>query len=81
MRAAYAASQTAVMHMKRLNQTRVSDRFSCFLCVLFPFLLLFYYFCICMSLHVCPGEILILDSRLANFGERNCPFGFLLVVF
>ena len=23
----------------------------------------------------------ILDSRLANFWERNCPFGFLLVVF
>ena len=34
-----------------------------------------------MSLHVCPGEIFVLDSRLANLWERNCPFGFLLVVF
>ena len=39
-----------------------------------------YYFCHCMSLLVCPGEIFILDSRLANFWERKCPFGFLLVV-
>ena len=29
-----------------------------------------------MSLHVCPGEIFILDSRIAKFWERNCPFGF-----
>ena len=28
-----------------------------------------------MSLHVCPGEKFILDGRLANFGEINCPFG------
>ena len=28
-----------------------------------------------MSLHVCPGEIFILDSHLANFWERNCRFG------
>ena len=34
-----------------------------------------------MSLHVCPGEFYILDSRSANCWERNCPFGFLLVVF
>ena len=35
-----------------------------------------------MSLqHVRHGEIFILDSRLANSRERNCPFGFLLVVF
>ena len=40
-----------------------------------------YYFCHCMSLHVCPGEIFILDSRFVNFWERNCPFGILLVVF
>ena len=40
-----------------------------------------YCFCHCMSLHVYPGEIFILDSHLANFWERNCPFGFLLVVF
>ena len=40
-----------------------------------------------MSLHVCPGEIFILDSRLAIFFAgrgggwlRNCPFGLLLVV-
>ena len=31
-----------------------------------------------MSLHVCPGEIFILDSQ---FWERNCPFGFLLQCF
>ena len=34
-----------------------------------------------MSLHVCLGEMFISDSRLAIFGGRNCPFGFLLVVF
>ena len=39
------------------------------------------YFCHCMSLHVCAGKILILDSRLAYVWERNCPFGSLLVVF
>ena len=27
---------------------------------------LYYYFCHCMSLHVCPSEMFILDSRLAN---------------
>ena len=26
-----------------------------------------YYFCHCMPLHVCPGDIFILDSRLAFF--------------
>ena len=26
-----------------------------------------YYFCHSMSLHVCPGEIFILDSRFANY--------------
>ena len=41
-----------------------------------------YYFCHCMCLHACLGEIFILDSSLANFFcERNCPFGFLLEVF
>ena len=39
-----------------------------------------FYFCHCVSLHVCPGGIFILDSRLANLWERNCPFDFLLVV-
>ena len=39
------------------------------------------YFCHCMSLRVRPDVIFIFDSPLANFGERNCPFGFLLVVF
>ena len=38
-----------------------------------------YYFC--MSLHVCPGKNCILDSRLVDFLERNCYFGFKLVVF
>ena len=32
-------------------------------------------------LHVCPAESFILDSRLANYVGKNCPFGFLLVVF
>ena len=36
-----------------------------------------YYFCHGMSLHVCPVEIFIWPI----FWERNCPFGFLLVVF
>ena len=41
-----------------------------------------YYFCHCMSLHICPVEIFILECRLAIFFlERVCPFGFLLVVF
>ena len=29
------------------------------------------YFFYCMSFHVCPGEVLILDSRLANFWEKK----------
>ena len=33
------------------------------------------YFCHCMSLHVCPGEIIILDnSRLASFLGKNLSF-------
>ena len=41
-----------------------------------------YYFCHCMCLHVCSGDFFfILDSRFANFWERNCSFGFLLIVF
>ena len=40
----------------------------------------FYYFCHCMSLYVSPGKF-FLDSGLTNFWERDCPFGFLLVVF
>ena len=39
-----------------------------------------YYFCHYMSLHICPGEFLILHNRLANFWEGNCSFGFLLIV-
>ena len=34
-----------------------------------------YYIFHCMSLHVCPVDIFILDSHLANFRERNCSFG------
>ena len=35
-----------------------------------------------ISIIVCLGDFFfILDSHLAIFGERNCPFGFLLVVF
>ena len=34
--------------------------------------------CLCMYVLV---KCLFLNSRLANFGERNCPFGFLLVCF
>ena len=30
-----------------------------------------YYFCHCMYLHVCPGEMFILDSRLANFWRKQ----------
>ena len=34
-----------------------------------------YYFCHCMSLHVCPGEIFILDRRLAIFfGGKKLSF-------
>ena len=33
--------------------------------------LFFYYFCHCMSLHVCPVKIFVFDSRLANFWGRN----------
>ena len=40
-----------------------------------------HYFCHCVSLHEFPDKIFILDSSLANFWERNCPFGCLLVVF
>ena len=34
-----------------------------------------YYFCHCVSLHVCPGEIFILYSRLAIFfGGKKLSF-------
>ena len=33
-----------------------------------------------MNRHLCFGEIFILDSRLANFWDRTCPFGFLHVL-
>ena len=33
-----------------------------------------YYFCYGMSLHVCPGEIFILDSCLANFLVKKLSF-------
>ena len=37
--------------------------------------------CHCMSFaRICPGKNFILDSSLANFWERNYPFGFLLGV-
>ena len=34
-----------------------------------------------MSLHICPGDILFWIAIWPIFGERNCPFGFLLKVF
>ena len=40
-----------------------------------------YYFCHCMSVHECPGESFNLDSPVWPIFERNCPSGFLLVVF
>ena len=36
--------------------------------------LVVYYFCHCMSQHVCPGEIFILDSHLAFCSEKKLPF-------
>ena len=33
-----------------------------------------YYFCHGMSLHVCPVEIFILDSHLANFFGKKLSF-------
>ena len=39
-----------------------------------------YCFCHCMPLHVCPGDVFILDSSSAIFFKRNCSSGFLLVV-
>ena len=33
-----------------------------------------YHFCHCMSLHVCPGEFFILDSRLANVLVKKLSF-------
>ena len=38
-----------------------------------------YYFCHGLSLRVCPGEFFI--AAWPIFGERNCLFGFLFVVF
>ena len=38
-----------------------------------------YYFCHCVSLHVCPSDFFILALFLFFFFfflERNCPFGF-----
>ena len=44
-----------------------------------------YYFCHCMSLHICPGDNFILGSCffffLLFFFGKKLPFGFLLVVF
>ena len=40
-----------------------------------------YYFCRCMSLHVFSCKMFILHNCLAIFGEINCPFGCLLVMF
>ena len=39
-----------------------------------------YYFSHCMSLHVCPGELLFWIT-VSPIWERNCPFGFLLLNF
>ena len=76
-----AALQTTVLHMKRPSQTN-SFVILCVLCFQRQsFLTFIYYFCHCMSLHVCPGKSFILDSHSANFLERKCPFGFLLEVF
>ena len=49
--------------------------------VLFSYL--FYYFCHCMSLHVCRGDFLfIFDIRLVNYlGNKSVLFCFLVVVF
>ena len=33
-----------------------------------------YYFCLCMFLHVCPGESVIMDSRLASFLGKKLSF-------
>ena len=43
-------------------------------------LLLWFTISVIVCLHVCLGKMFTLDSRLAILG-RNCPFGFLLVVF
>ena len=41
-----------------------------------------YYFCHCMSLHVCPGDFFLFWIAVwPVVWERNCPFGFLLEVF
>ena len=41
-----------------------------------------YYFCHCVSLHVCPGENVYFGELFGHFlGGENWPFGFLLVVF
>ena len=37
-----------------------------------------YYFCHCMSMSVCPGEMFILDDRLANFGKETVLMAFCL---
>ena len=37
-----------------------------------------YYFCHCMALHVCPGEIFILDSHLTNVWEKTVFLAFCL---
>ena len=42
------------------------------------------YFCYSSSLNVCVAyrlHLFVLDSLLATLLERNCPFGFLLVMF
>ena len=70
-----------MLHMKRLNQTE--SPIFLILCVLCfqRQSFLYFYFTISITVFVCPGEFFILNSRLANFWERNCPFGFLFVVF
>ena len=41
-----------------------------------------YYICNCMSVHVCLGDLFLSWIAVWSFVMgRNCPFGFLLVVF
>ena len=44
-------------------------------------LMLWFTISVIVCLHVCAGENFYFGYLLANFGERSCPFGFLLVMF
>ena len=39
-----------------------------------------YFIFYCMSLHVCLGDFFYFGQPFDHFLERNCPFGFLLVM-